>query len=177
VKLRLLPVLISIVATSAVLFGGWFAYHSVAMETPLSETIHNIPGVEEVKMNIETDKVTLELTLASDARLHEVMAEIRENGKAIIKDRSIDLKVTNRSSADLDQWWSFMMFDIAEAMENRRYSHIPETLFARQSELSGLKIDTAMDEENVYIRLIHDDHSKFIVLPRTPAQLGVWPHE
>jgi hypothetical protein len=31
-----------------------------------------------------------------------------------------------------------------------------------------------MDETNVYVRLTDGVNSKYIILPRTPAQMGVW---
>lgn len=176
-KLRLLPILVSLVVTSAVLFGGWFAYHSVAMETPLSETIHDIEGVKNAEMNLDSDTLTLELTLERDANLYDIMQQIRKDGKAIIKDRKINVKINNHSSPELDAWWSLMLFDVAEAMENREYSSIPESLHEKKSSLGGLVVATSMDEENVYVRLARGEHSKYIVLPRTAPQMGVWPNE
>ena len=38
-KLRLLPVVLSVIISAGVLFGGWFAYTSFAMENPLSDII------------------------------------------------------------------------------------------------------------------------------------------
>ena len=176
-KLRLAPILISMLITSAVLFGGWFAYRSAAMESPLSDKIHDIDGVETADMHIGNDSIRLELTLEPDADLPAIMARIRADGEKIIKDREINLIIRNESSAELDAWWSSMLFEVAEAMENRRYSAIPEALERNLDRLPGLTALTSMDEDFVYIRLTCGDHSKFIVLPRIPAQLGVWAHE
>lgn len=176
-ELRPLPVLISVAVTSAVLFGGWFAYRSLAMENPLSETVHGIPGVVKADMTIDSDTVHLELALEPDADLRAIMAQIREEGQDIIEDRNIELTIDNNASPELDGWWSRMLFDVAEAMEHRRYSDIPKTLNANKDLLEGLSVHTSMDDENVYIRLNHGNHSKFVVLPREPAMLGVWSHE
>jgi hypothetical protein len=176
-KLRLAPILISMLVTSAVLFGGWFAYRSAAMESPLSDTIRDIDGVKAADMHISNDSIRLELTLEPDADLRAIMARIRQDGEKIIKNRKIKLSIKNQSSAELDAWWSSMLFEVAEAMENRRYSDIPEALDRNLDRLPGLTAFTSMDEDFVYIRLTREDQSKFIVLPRIPAQLGVWGNE
>jgi hypothetical protein len=59
-------------------------------------------------------------------------------------------------------------------METKHYADIPAALQAKAGQVPNLKVDTEMDETNVYVRLTQGDFSKYIILPRTPAQLGVW---
>jgi hypothetical protein len=173
-QLRLLPLLLTVLVSSVVLFGGWFAYNSMALKTPLSNIILDIEGVEQVHTEIDRNQVTVELTLTEDASLREIVQEIKAAGSSVIDGRELIISVSNASSAALNKWWSSALFDVAQAMETRKYSDIPRTLEALKADLSGLQTASEMDEEYVYIRLVHNDHSKFIMLPRTPVQLGVW---
>ncbi len=52
-KLRLLPVVMSVIISAGVLFGGWFAYTSLAMENPLSDIISKVPGVASSTMKLD----------------------------------------------------------------------------------------------------------------------------
>lgn len=65
------------------------------------------------------------------------------------------------------------MFSVAEAMDNKKYTEIPAKL-EQMAKDSGIKTQTEMDTDNVYISLSDGDSSKFIVLPRNPAKIGVW---
>jgi hypothetical protein len=163
--------------TSAVLFGGWFAYRSLAMETPLQEAVRDLDGIVEAEIEVDSDTVRLQLTLEPDADLRAIMAKIREEGGQALKNRQIRLSINNDVSEQLDAWWSSALFEVAEAMEHRRYSAIPEALERHLDRLPGLTAAASMDEEFVYIRLTRGGESKFVVLPRTPAQMGVWPNE
>lgn len=176
-KLRIVPLMISIVVSSLVLFGGWFVYNSMALKSPMSNLLNDIKGVEQAEAEFHRDQISIELSLFPDASLREIMHEIHLQGSSIIEGRELEFKVTNPSSPELDKWWSTALFDVAQAMENKQYSDIPDRLEALKGKLSNLQIDTEMDQTFVYIRLVHGDDSKFIMLPRTPVQLGVWANE
>ncbi len=176
-KLRLLPVVLSVVITSAALFGGWFIYQSVAMENPLMSIVEKTNGVKHAQMLFEGNRVVVELALDPDASLREIYQKIVTEGASIIGKREVKLKVTNASSRELDRWWSAALFEVAEAMESKQYARIPSTLDKLAESRPNLKVATEMDDTNVYIRLTDGKHSKFVILPRTPEKIGVWPNE
>jgi hypothetical protein len=176
-KLRLLPVLISFVVSAFVLFGGYWVYQSVAMENPLNKIVTSAPGVESANLDLSGTEAVIELKLRSDANLREIVHKISTEGAPILGKREVKFRVTNDSTPRLDAWWSSVLFDVAQAMETKHYSQIPKTLEEHAKEMNGLKVSTEMDDNNVYIRLTDGDQSKFVILPRTPAKLGVWPNE
>lgn len=176
-KLRLVPVVLSVLVSSIVLFGGWFVYHSVAMESPLSGMINSIDGVEHSELEVASDQVTVFVQLKPDASLRAITQNIKTLGASIIKDRKLVIQVTNVSTDTLDRVWSNALFGVAQAMESRQYSEIPAALKQLTALHKGIAAMTEMDDDNVYIRLMHAGHSKFVILPREPAAMGVWPHE
>jgi hypothetical protein len=176
-KLRPLPIVISLVLSVAVLFGGWFTYRSMAMENPLLELVHASDGVEQVQLDVKKNQVSFQLELSKDASLRQIIQHIRNDGAKTIGTRSLNIQVTNPSSPALDAWWSDQLFTVAQAMETRNYAKIPQTLSERASQLDGLNVFTEMDDRNVYVRLVAGDDSKYIILPRTPEKLGVWANE
>jgi hypothetical protein len=176
-KLRLFPILISLLISSVVLFGGWFLYDSVAMENPLSDIVNSTKGVEQSDVQIDNKRVTVDVKLTKEASLRDLYTTIREQGKAIIKDREIVIDVTNDSTPELETWWSKALFQVAEAMELKRYGEIPETLNRLANHEPGYTAVSEIDDTYVYVRITDGKSSKFVMLPRTPAKLGVWTNE
>ena len=177
-KIRLLPVLTSVVISAAVLFGGYFGYQSYAMENPLNKVVSSIPGVELVSMNLGGTEASMKLKLAPGTSLREVYDRIMKDGGTALGKKELNLKVVNADSPKLDAWWSSALFEVAQAMETKQYAKIPAALEARaQQSGGGLKVATEMDNKFVYITLTDGANSKYVMLPRTPAQLGVWPNE
>ncbi|SDN85721.1 hypothetical protein SAMN04487897_105174 [Paenibacillus sp. yr247] len=175
-KLRLLPVVMSVIISAGVLFGGWFAYTSLAMENPLSDIISKVPGVTSSTMKLDNNSVDIELTLNSDANLRNVVDHIHKDGASIIGKRSVSIDIKSKPSEKLDQWWSKALFEVAQAMETKHYADIPTTLQKYAADVPGMKVDSEMDQSYVYIRLTDGEATKFIMLPRT-SQIGVWPNE
>lgn len=175
-KLRLLPVVMSVIISAGVLFGGWFAYTSLAMENPLSDIISKVPGVTSSTMKLDNNQVDIQVSLNPDANLRNVVDRIHKDGASIIGKRTVNINVTSNPSEKLDQWWSKALFDVAQAMETKHYADIPTTLQKYAEGVPNMKVDSEMDQTYVYIRLTDGDATKFIMLPRT-SQIGVWPNE
>ncbi|MDQ0875174.1 hypothetical protein QFZ77_003833 [Paenibacillus sp. V4I3] len=175
-KLRLLPVVMSVIISAGVLFGGWFAYTSLAMENPLSDIIGKVPGVASSTMKLDNNQVDIEVKLNPDANLRNVVERIHKDGASIIGKRSVNIDVKSNPSEKLDQWWSKALFEVAQAMETKHYADIPTTLQKYAEGVPNMKVDSEMDQTYVYIRLTDGDATKFIMLPRT-SQIGVWPNE
>ncbi|UKS30557.1 hypothetical protein LOZ80_17065 [Paenibacillus sp. HWE-109] len=175
-KLRLLPVVISVIISAGVLFGGWFAYTSLAMENPLSDIISKVPGVTSSTMKLDSDRVDIEVSLNKDANLRTVVDRIHKDSASIIGKRTVNIHIKDNPSDKLDQWWSKALFEVAQAMETKHYADIPTTLQKYASEVPTMKVESEMDQTYVYIRLTDGDATKFIMLPRT-SQIGVWPNE
>lgn len=174
-KLKIMPILLTAAASALVLFGGWLIYHQVAFAAPLAKAVDQIEGIASSETPIiDTDRITFPLTLTAGADLKHVYETIAEQSKSVAQSRDIQLDIANTSSnAKLDQLWSSSLFKVAEAMEHKNYSTIPETLKALADEHSGVKAVTDMDDTNVYITLKDGTATKYIVLPRVAAQLEV----
>lgn len=175
-KLKLIPLLLAIVGSSAILFGGWFAYHSVAMESPLNQALNGSPGVESSEAKIGS-KVVFNVKLNPQAQLSEIVHELEKRAAEISGDREVQINIDSNSSPELESWWSRALFDVAQAMETSKYASIPVSLEEKAGQLAGLKVQSDMDEKNVYVKLTQGEFVKFVILPRNPAKMGVWPNE
>ncbi|SDC42151.1 hypothetical protein SAMN02799630_00378 [Paenibacillus sp. UNCCL117] len=178
-KIRLFPVLLSLVITAALLFGGYFAYQSYAMESPLQKVVSGIEGVELVSTHLSSDGAEVQVKLASGKSVREVYQRIQSEGRQVIGSRELRLKIVEEPSAKLDDWWASTLFEVAQAMETKQYAQIPATLEVRTKAdpASEIRAITEMDDRFVYITLTDGQASKYVMLPRTPVKMGVWPNE
>ncbi|UJF36148.1 hypothetical protein [Paenibacillus hexagrammi] len=176
-KLRLLPLVASVIVSATVLFGGWFAYNSLAMENPLSQIVSESSGIESSSIKLDSEAATIDLELKPDADLRAIVSHIADQGSSILGKRTVQYNVKSNSSPELESWWSKALFDVAQAMETKQYTDIPKALESYASELPNLKVSTEMDDQYVYVRLTDGEFSKFVMLPRTSSKIGVWPNE
>ncbi|MCH1639701.1 hypothetical protein D3C76_300240 [compost metagenome] len=175
-KLRIGPIAASIAISAFVLFGGWFLYRQWAIERPLENIVKSVEGVNHVEMDIKPDELSLQLKLEPGTDLGALVRQIEQNGKEQIGKRTLKLDVEEQSSPELDQLWEKALFTVAQAMENKQYTQITAALKQMEQENSKLKATAEMDDKNVYITLTDGQYSKFVILPRTPERMGVWPN-
>jgi hypothetical protein len=175
-QIRIIPVLLTALLSGAVLFGGWFGYRHFAVEQPLAVTFAGIEGVTAYDPIVTENRVTVEISLDGTVNLAEVYRNIREQAGNALGGRELDLVIRQERNEKLEKIWSSALFTIAQAMENRRYADIPEAARKLEAAHAGLAIETEMDDYNVYITMKLDGAVKYVVLPRQPAVLGVWPN-
>ncbi|OXL84617.1 hypothetical protein BCV73_17010 [Paenibacillus sp. SSG-1] len=172
-KLRPLPIIITVVVSVAVLFGGWFFYRQTTLQGPLQKIVSNYQGVNNAHFNITRDQVDLKLDLKPNVNLADLADKISTEGKSVVGTRTLKFDFVDHSSDKLNQYWDKAMFSVAEAMENKRYTEIPVKL-QYLAKGTGIQTKAEMDTKNVYITLTDGSSSKFLVLPRDPGKMGVW---
>ncbi|KIL34803.1 hypothetical protein SD71_17425 [Cohnella kolymensis] len=175
-KLRVVPLTLTAALSVALLFGGWFTYRHYGVEQPLDRIANGVPGVESAHVAMTSDLVKVDVKLKPDADLSEVYRQIKTQGENEIGGKQLELSVTGNSAEKLDKAWGYALFDVAEAMENRRYSGVRDAMDKLAEKFPGLTANTSIDEDNVYISMRDGASAKFVILPRQPATLGVWPN-
>ncbi|MDQ6418188.1 hypothetical protein RB620_01940 [Paenibacillus sp. LHD-117] len=174
-KPRVLPLAITVVATAVLLFGGFAMYKQFAVAAPLTEKLEAMPGVLEAsKPEIGQKEMNVKLQLSNDANLRELYGEASKEASNAAGSRKVTLEVAGDSDKALEQLWYSAMFDVAEAMETKAYSDIPEAMNKAVAGSEGVTAVTEMDESNVYITIRSEQASKYIVLPRIANKLEVW---
>ena len=63
-KLRIVPIVLTVVISASVLFGGWFLYRQMALQNPLANVVSQYDGVKDSHIDIKQNTVTLNLDLA-----------------------------------------------------------------------------------------------------------------
>lgn len=175
-KLRVGRIAASIVISGVVLFGGWFLYQEWAIERPLENLLKDVEGVSQVQLDIQPKELGVKLDLVPGTDLGAVIRHLEQDGKKQIGTRELKIDVADNASPELNELWENAMFAVAQAMENKQYTEITAALEQMEQDHKELKATAEMDNEYVYITLTDGQSSKFIILPRTPQRMGVWPN-
>ncbi|MUG65047.1 MULTISPECIES: hypothetical protein [Paenibacillus] len=175
-KLRIVPIALTVVLSSVVLFGGWFLYQKLAVQSPLHQIVSTYDGVKNAHIDIKQDTVNLKLDLEPDTNLQGLVQKIQQEGTSVIGSKELKIDVEDHSSEELNEWWDRAMLSVAEAMDNRQYTGIQTSLEQLAQASPHLQAKASIDDKNVYVSLSDGKSAKFIILPRQGGQMGVWNH-
>ncbi|HEY8530374.1 MAG TPA: hypothetical protein VIL22_11910 [Paenibacillaceae bacterium] len=150
----------------AALLGGWTAWRHYGMEQPLHRLAQQMPGVLEAETEWEADRVRMRLRLAPDADLAAIVRRLETEGSAALGRRTLEFEFAAESGERLERIWQDAFFEVAEAMEHRRYSEVRDLVLGLAERHPGIEATVRMDDRYVYIRLKDGDRVKFILLPR-----------
>ncbi|QCT02607.1 hypothetical protein E6C60_1892 [Paenibacillus algicola] len=175
-KLRIFPILLSVVVSASVLFGGWFLYRHYALQNPIAQVLSQYEGVNDSQIDIKRNTVTLKLDLQPETDLRDLVSQIQKEGKSVIDQRELMIEVADHSSDVLNEWWDSAMLSVAQAMDNRQYTDIQTALNQLADQRPNLKAVAQIDDQNVYVSLSDGTSGKFIILPRHPGTMEVWNH-
>lgn len=177
-KIRVVPLLLTMVISAGVLFGGYTFVRAQWMEKPLATALSNIEHVEHAEVAWSPSELKVQLTLESPSKLAAIMEQVYKLAGKEAKSRDIQVNIMNQATNEhLEQFWSTALFSVAEAMSHQRYGDIPARLQDLMKQDPTVQVDTAMDERNIYISLTDKAGFKSIVLPLQGSRMGVWPNE
>ncbi|WP_027417532.1 hypothetical protein [Aneurinibacillus terranovensis] len=164
-KVRTMPIFLSILISSIVLFGGWYVFQSQFVKKPIATEIAAMKGVKLGAISVGRDSVDVKVTFTNPdtfadqyKAIQRLVAE-KTNGKpATIQLNSPD----NR----LQQIWNKNAFAIDEALDLHTYSKIPAVLNSMKKTYGLTAASSQIDDQNIYVYLNDGKNPYFTVLPR-----------
>ncbi|MCG7406652.1 quinolinate synthase [Paenibacillus sp. ACRRX] len=176
-QIRWIPLLSTILISGSLLFGGWYIYRHQLMEAPLQTNIKDISHVQQAEVNWQPKQVVIKLRVSPNSDIREVVQHVYEETAKQAQQRTVDIQVINdKTSHKLEKWWSEALFPVSEAMAHQRYGDIPDKL-ASLAKDKGVKVQTEMDNQYVYVTVKDDEgNSKVVLLPLQGQPMGVWPN-
>ncbi|AMA73531.1 hypothetical protein [Aneurinibacillus thermoaerophilus] len=164
-KVRALPIFLSVLVSSLLLFGGWYVFQNQFVKKPISNEIAAMQSVKLNNITVGRDAITLNVSFndpekfAEDYKTIKKIASDKANGKTV----KIECYSPNIS---LQKIWEENAFAVAEAMELHTYSKIPIALEEMKKKHRLKNATSYMDEQNVYIYLNDGKGPYYAVLPR-----------
>ncbi|QDX93861.1 hypothetical protein EEL32_05135 [Brevibacillus laterosporus] len=164
-KLRKVPMLLSLVAALSLLFGGWFLYQKMQIESPLREQAEKLTSATLVDFQMKKDRIDIKLQVTKPETFVEEYPELLKTLQTYARGKAFDIMLTNQADS-LKLVWKEGLFGLTEAIEGKEYSKIP-TILTQMKNL--YKLDEAygrIDETNVYIFLKRGTDEYYQVIPR-----------
>ncbi|MDO3409647.1 heavy metal-associated domain-containing protein [Saccharibacillus sp. CPCC 101409] len=172
-KIRILPIAVTAAVSLLLLFGGWFLYRQTALERPIERMLSQYPGVTSAQVDITQKQAVLKLDLESNVDLRGMVAQLRKEEGKLLKNRTVVFDIADHSTPEIDALWKEASFSVAEAMANKRYTLIPNTLSKIQDENVAYTISSDMDDHYIYVVLSSSadkQANKYVILPLTASQ-------
>ncbi|RKD25757.1 hypothetical protein BEP19_02100 [Ammoniphilus oxalaticus] len=162
-KIRAMPMMLSLALTLGILFGGWNTYQHFYVQQPIRAFIAEKQQVELSNIHFYHDQVKAELNFTDPNTFAADYKDIKDfisdqTGKKVV----LQLPVVDEQMKDL---WEEEYFSIAEAMKKQEYSEIPKIMEKIKMERHIEKTVSRMDEENVYVFLQKGSNHLYAVLP------------
>ncbi|MEW9669809.1 hypothetical protein [Ammoniphilus sp. 3BR4] len=163
-NVRAMPVMLSLIFTLFLLFGGWFAYQQFYVQQPIEAFIKQKQHITLHDMRIDNNQVNLYLDFSQPDDFVDDYKEIQEfvASKAPNKDVFIHLSKHGENMKDL---WEEEYFGLAEAIQKQEYSRIPEMIEEMGKKRQLEKTVARMDDQNVYVFLQSGTDHLYAVLP------------
>jgi hypothetical protein len=165
VKMRALPIFLSVLFSSLLLFGGWYVFQNQFVKKPISNEISAMKDVKLNNITVAREAITLDVSFNNPERFAEDYKAVKEiaseksNGKPV----KVEFHSVNK---DLQKIWDENVFAIAEAMELHTYSKIPGVLEQIKNKHHLQSVSSDMDDQYVYIYLNDGKSPYYTVLPR-----------
>lgn len=165
-QIRKVPMLLSMLITMALLFGGWYFYQKVNVESPIRTEIGQLPSVSLADLNIDQDQVDVRLNVKNPDQLPDDYTKLVNMIEQTAPGKQVNISLTNQNE-QLKKIWSNGLFTFTEAMDLHEYSKIPKLLDDMKSAYKLDKVETNMDDKRVYVFLKRGNDQFFAIVPKT----------
>jgi hypothetical protein len=160
-------ILLSLTATLAFLFGGWFLYQKMEIEEPIRHVVGQMKSAQLTQLKVEKDQVSVMLKVTKPEQFPEEYRNVSKSLGEIVQNKQIVLSISNKKN-QLKEVWRDGVFAFTEAVDLHQYSKIPMMLADWKQKYHLDEAVTQMDEANVYVYLKRGQDEFFVLVPRYP---------
>ena len=165
-QLKKSNVAMSLLATLALLFGGWFLYLKLQMEGPIRAQLEQMESASLNHMQIEKDKILINVRVTNPKRFPKEYRELVKETAKLAGDREVLVTIGN-ASEDMQAIWNEGQFVFTEAVDLHQYSRIPELMADWKSNYQLDEAFALMDDENVYVYLKKGTEDFYTIVSRS----------
>lgn len=171
---RKLPVsiLLSLLITLTLLFGGWFLYTKLQVEEPIRKQIGQMTSVKLADMQVGKEQLMIDLNVVKPESFPGEYIALLQTIRDIAPDKKVQIELANQDP-ELKKIWSEGVFRFTEAVDLHEYSKIPTLLNSWKTEHHLDTATASMDDNYIYVFLKRDKAQYFTIIPRTPLHQEV----
>lgn len=163
---RWITSIIVLLLSLALLFGGWFLYQYLIVQKPADESINKIKGVSVTELKMDRGLLEVDVQFDQIDGFQNTYTKIEEELLPYSENKTLEIHVLNQGNEQLRRAWEKNYFSVAEAIDQQKYSQIPETLESMKVNYQLKEVAYSMDDRYIYIDLHQKEDSLYILLPR-----------
>ncbi|WP_400163741.1 hypothetical protein ACAF76_011770 [Brevibacillus sp. TJ4] len=165
-QLKKINVVFSLLATLALLFGGWFLYQKIQIEEPIRAQIGQLESATLNGLKMESENIHIDLTVTNPEKFPNEYKQLLEKTTKLAGDKKVVITVAN-SSEEIRSIWHQGQFVFTEAIDLHQYSRIPE-LMEEWKASNGLDEAFAlMDETHIYVYMKKGTEDFYTIVSRS----------
>ncbi len=169
VQLKKSAIGLSLLATLALLFGGWFLYQKMEIEEPIRTEVSQMQSATLSNFHVGKDKIQIDVKVTNPQAFPAEYRDLVARTKKIAGDKQVAIVVANQSEA-MTEVWKSGQFIFTEALDLHQYSRIP-ALIAEWKQTNKLDAaDAFMDDANIYVYLKKGTEDFYTIVPRSEAK-------
>lgn len=166
-RLRLVPILVILFITLAVLFGGWQAYRHYNLALPLQTTLEKIQGVQSANVS-SGGKNIIVIKLGKVDDLQSTYDRI-SNTVTSASASNVNIQIQDNHTPALTSEYEKLQPILFEGLAKGSYTQMIQHVEAA-GEKAGFDTRVTMDDKHVYIQLEKNGHYLYKIQPYTMQQ-------
>jgi hypothetical protein len=159
-------IVLSLMATLTLLFGGWFMYQKVQIEKPILTEIGQMQSAELTKLEVGKDRIHIDLKVTNPEPFPQEYQQLKRMLAERVGNKPVEIEIDNKAKA-LEEIWTNGVFAFTEAVDLHQYSRIPQIIGQWKEAYSLDEVLTQMDEENIYVYLKRGSEDFYAIVPRS----------
>lgn len=162
------PIVVIVLVVSLLLFfGGWSVYQQFEVRKPLKFEISKMENVELNSIEFNKQQMVVNVSLSEVKELDQTYRKIYDIANNYNnRNKEIRIQIAEEQDPRLHNIWDEAQFTIHESIATHAYSKIPS--FFEQIKISNPEIEykISMDELFVYITIYNGSKEMYAVVPR-----------
>lgn len=166
VQLKKSAIGLSLLATLALLFGGWFLYQKMEIEEPIRAEVGQLQSATLGQLNIGKEKIQIDLKVTKPETFPQEYRDLVAKTSKLAGEKEVEIRVDNQSETMRDIWKNGQ-FVFTEAIDLHQYSRIPEMVSEWKTSHKLDEASALMDDANIYVYLKKGTEDFYTIVPRS----------
>ncbi|SFS61327.1 hypothetical protein [Marininema halotolerans] len=162
----------TLVVSLLLLFGGFYAYQKIQIETPMQETLTEASHIKTYEVETSPNHITVHLTPDHGFSLSKDYIPLQKKLNKLAHGRDMSILIKHDAEGELLDAWNRINFGIQEGIALKQYTKIPQTV-SEEAKAHHFDATVFMDKNFVYLELKKDDLHLYRVLPLNKQESGV----
>ncbi len=162
-------IILSLLISMALIFGAQRLYQGYFISGPLNNVLSANQAVESYHIGKEGGMLLVSVHFKSDTGLMNPYKEMKKNLERVMGNRDFMFVLDNNKDDTLDQVWYRCQYSVYQAQVRGDFVEMAGTI-SSQAAACGAEADITIDQENIYLRLRHGDHTLDKVISRSACQ-------